>query len=74
MGAGKPGSKNDLHAIFRHPYFRGVDFSKLATKDSPLKDIPAKILKSAELEIQRSCTLAKREELNEIVRKGELKK
>ena len=40
LGTGRPGTPNDLQAIKKHPYFRGIDFSQLTEQTSPLKNIP----------------------------------
>ena len=41
LGAGRPGSQNDIHALKSHAYFSSIDFAQLANLDSPLTEIPA---------------------------------
>lgn len=44
LGAGRPGSDNDLWALKTHPYFAGIDFSLLEEAASPLGELPEKII------------------------------
>lgn len=36
LGAGKPGSENDIFALKSHSFFEGIDFDKLHSKESPI--------------------------------------
>lgn len=36
LGAGRPGSGNDMEALKRHPYFNGIDFANISSMVSPL--------------------------------------
>lgn len=40
LGAGRPGSSNDLRALKSHAYFDGIDFSRLDSIASPLTTLP----------------------------------
>ena len=40
LGAGRPGSSNDLRALKSHAYFDGIDFSRLDSMASPLTTLP----------------------------------
>ena len=40
LGAGRPGSSNDLRALKSHAYFDGIDFSRLDYMASPLSTLP----------------------------------
>jgi 3-phosphoinositide dependent protein kinase-1 len=36
LGAGPPGSSNDLNALLNHPYFEGIDIKNLEVDEVPL--------------------------------------
>lgn len=36
LGAGPPGSSNDLNALLKHPYFEGIDIKNLEVDEVPL--------------------------------------
>ena len=74
IGAGRPGSDNDLRALKAHPYFENTDFEQLDNQPSPLQHIPQQILVESEFEIRKSATLVTRDEQNLVAREGELKK
>ena len=48
IGAGKPGSENDIEFLKRHQYFKGLSFENLEVHDVPLR-LPEKMLKEFEL-------------------------
>jgi hypothetical protein len=37
LGAGKPGSNNDINALKKHEFFKGINFEELHLKKPPLK-------------------------------------
>lgn len=36
LGAGPPGSTNDINALLKHPYFEGIDIKNLEVDEVPL--------------------------------------
>ena len=61
LGAGRPGSPNDMQALKNHAYFQSIDFAQLASIDSPLTEIPAQIVQDSQFEIRKSATLVQKE-------------
>ena len=74
LGAGRPGSSNDMEALRGHEYFRGIDFASLHLQPSPLTQIPESIMEDSEFVIRKSATIIHKEEQNLVVREGILKK
>ena len=57
LGAGKPGTENDINSLKNHPYFSGIDWETLHKQPVPEYDIPEVIQADSRIEIQRSQTL-----------------
>ena len=57
LGAGRPGSANDLRALYQHPYFEGINFEELASQPSPLGDLPDSIVEDSQFEQRRSASI-----------------
>ena len=39
LGAGLPGSENDMIALKSHPFFKGIDFDNISKLDSPIPNL-----------------------------------
>ena len=68
LGAGRPGGANDLQALKSHRYFAQIDFEQLPQMQSPLGDLPDKIVQDSLFEIRKSATLVHKDNQNLVVR------